>query len=175
MFEIQRRMTPFTHKKQSSTAMQATIKGHHLVDRQTIRIDRRLYVAYEIHCRVANNEWTVHRRYKDFLKLNNQLEKRLLPITKESLRLSKSLPRKYLTGNLQVHKIEQRQVELQRWLNVVVSHPETTKSKPFDDFFEVSINLRRLEDGFILRGQQQPSSTTTLANEEIKRLSERYF
>lgn len=79
--------------------------------------------------------WQIHRRYSDFVALHEQLK---------SSNLELPLPPKKIFGNMEREFVADRQMALQRYLNLILSHHMLSSSLIFKRFLDPSnypINL----------------------------------
>ena len=86
-------------------------------------------------------EWNVYRRYNEFASFHSDLQKVISNQTRNRLKLTKLFPGKFLVGNMRSDKIDKRRHQLQLWLDVIITHPETSKTKLLDDFLQVAKHI----------------------------------
>jgi hypothetical protein len=86
------------------------------------------YVTYAIHVHVAGVEWTVERRFREFIELNRRVQKAFpkikLPVLRQKWR--RATP----------EDVELRRHSLTEYLGVVVSMHPTRHFPPLRDFLE---------------------------------------
>jgi len=85
----------------------------------TLQEDTAAYLAGKQAKEAAKNKWVLHRRYSQFNELKENLAKSHSAVIK-----SITFPPKVLLGNLQPKVIQQRTVELNSFLNELLSHDD---------------------------------------------------
>uniref|UniRef100_A0A1I7RZS9 PX domain-containing protein n=1 Tax=Bursaphelenchus xylophilus TaxID=6326 RepID=A0A1I7RZS9_BURXY len=116
------------------------IIGHEIVDK---------HVEYHIQCTQSARNWTIKRRYRDFIQLKDEL----VPLGVEL-----ELPPKKFFGNTKEEFVSERQVKLQEFLRRVACHPFLFCSPTAAQFFELSEEcLKNYENYILFAARNNPS------------------
>eukprot|EP00164_Ancoracysta_twista_P006407 GFYU01008917.1.p1 GENE.GFYU01008917.1~~GFYU01008917.1.p1 ORF type:complete len:507 (-),score=109.28 GFYU01008917.1:103-1623(-) len=100
----------------------------------------KMYVQYEVHAKTSRGEeWTVHRRYKEFYWLRRQLVRICPAVVVPAL----PLRHKSLSGVRTPEQLQKRHRGLKSFLHNVSIHPVLRLANVFQDFLRVSkLNIK---------------------------------
>lgn len=103
--------------------LQIPILGYEIME------ERAKFTVFKLHVRKSlEQNWFVFRRYTDFIWLNDQL-KVMFPVFRLNLP-----PKRWFGDNFERKFLDERQANLQAFLNNVMGHREVSVSQPVSDF-----------------------------------------